>query len=172
MILRELAESDEAAFLQAVKEYEGGLSWLTFIWQPGTPFSEHVERLRKNKRGEDLPPGRVPDSMLYAFVEGAIIGRVNIRHELNEYLSERGGHIGYSVALRYRRRGYASEMFRLCLPFCRAVGLKRILITCDDDNAGSWRILEAAGAQLEAKRLDGKTGKDYRRYWLDLELKA
>ncbi|MFI5345425.1 MAG: GNAT family N-acetyltransferase [Elusimicrobiota bacterium] len=168
MVLRELADNDEAAFLQAVQEYEGILDWLTFQWKPGIPFSEHVERLRKNARGEDLPPGRVPDTMLYAFVDGVIVGRVNIRHELNEHLRERGGHIGYSVAPRYRRRGYAAEMFRLCLPICRAVGLTRILITCDDDNVGSWKLLENAGARLEARRTDAQTGMFYRRYWLDV----
>lgn len=165
MILRELADDDEAAFFQAVKEYGDALDWLTFQWKPGLSFPEHVERLRKNRRGEDMPPGRVPDTMLYAFVEGVIVGRLNIRHELNDQLRERGGHIGYSVAPRYRRRGYATEMFRLCLPFCREVGLTRLLITCDDDNVGSWQLLENAGARLEVRRSDAKTGKIYRRYW-------
>jgi predicted acetyltransferase len=131
----------------------------------------HLERLRRNARGEDLPAGRVPSSMLYGFVAGRIIGRVSIRHELNAFLQDRGGHVGYSVAPAERRRGYATELLRLTLPFCRELGLERLLLTCDDANEPSWRIIERAGGRLEDRRTH-TDGSLYRRYWIDLTASA
>ena len=73
-------------------------------------YAEMLDRLRKDRLGVDLPEDRVPDTMLYAFLGDHIIGRVSIRHELNSNLRRRGGHIGYAVAPRFRRLGYAGEM--------------------------------------------------------------
>lgn len=168
LILRELTELDEAAFMAGLKAYEGeSLAWFTFVWKPGVPFADHLERLGKNKLGVELLEGRVPNTMLYAFVDSKIVGRVSIRHELNEYLRRRGGHIGYSVAPKFRRLGYATEIFKQSLPFCRAVGLTKIMITCDDENTPSWRLLETCGARLEEKFIDTEDGKLCRRYLMD-----
>lgn len=61
--------------------------------------------LRKEVAGIDLLPGRVSHTMLYGFLNGKIIGRVSVRHQLNEHLRKRGGHIGYAVAKNFRRKG-------------------------------------------------------------------
>lgn len=167
LTLRELTEADEPAFLQGFHEYDGeDLHWYTFVWTPGMKWLDHIERLRKNKLGLDMPPDRVPDSIYYGFLDGVIVGRLGLRHQLNEHLRTRGGHIGYSVAPKFRGFGFGREMLAQCLPKAKAMGLDEVLVTCDDDNTPSWKIIEACGGVLESRQRDLKDGKLFRRYWI------
>jgi predicted acetyltransferase len=167
LILRELTVSDEAAFLSGLSEWEGeDLSWYTLDWTPGMSYAESLAKLRDGARGIGLPDGYVPATMLYGFVGAAIVGRVQIRHALNESLRRRGGHVGYAVAPRHRRRGYAVEMVRQALPVCATLGLADVMITCADDNEPSWRIVEKLGGRLEDKVRDDVEEELVRRYWL------
>ncbi len=165
--VRELNINDEAAFLRGFKYWEGeDLSWYTFEFEFNDSFEKHLLRLEKNKLGIDLASNRVPSTMLYGFYEGEIIGRVSIRHELNEYLSTIGGHIGYSVAPKFRRKGLATKMLSEGLEYCKShLKLKEVLVTCDDDNVASIKTIEKNGGIFENRYVsnDGKEIK--RRYW-------
>ncbi len=169
LILRNLTPADEAAFMAGFQDWEGeDLNWYTFEWGPGMTYSAMLERLAQNEQGQNMPEGRVPSSMLYGFVEGKIVGRMSIRHQLNDYLLRRGGHIGYAVAPRFRQRGYARDMFRQTLPICQELGLEKILVTCADHNEPSWRLIEHFGGLLENKYFDEGDQEYNRRYWIDL----
>ena len=151
--LRKLTIEDELIFLSGMEKWKGeSLSWYTFDWKPGVSFKNHIERLDKNTQGVDLPVGHVPSSMLYGFVNNEIVGRVNIRHELNESLSARGGNIGYSVAPEYRKQGYATEMMEQTLLYCRGIALNKLLITCAVANIPSWRIVICSDSQGTLKK--------------------
>jgi predicted acetyltransferase len=89
---------------------------------------------------------------------------VSIRHELNDHLAVVGGHIGYAVRPRYRRRGYATAMLRRSLEVARSVGVERALVTCDDENMGSIATIERCGGVLENTVTDPGTGRRTRRY--------
>jgi predicted acetyltransferase len=169
VLLRDLCESDEFAFFEGLKEWDGeDLQWYSFIWKPGMGFQEMLTRLRNDAAGIDLPSGFVPHSMLYGFVDGNIIGRVSIRHTLNERLKNRGGHIGYAVAKKYRKKGYATEMVRQAILFCKRLGLKSIMVTCADDNVPSWKIIEHFGGRLQDRVWDDEDNEMIRRYWIDI----
>nr|WP_295902684.1 GNAT family N-acetyltransferase [uncultured Bdellovibrio sp.] len=169
LILRELTKQDEAAFLRGVEDWKGeDLTWYTFEWKPGMSHEEHLQILENAKDANKIPPNRVPSSMLYAFVGGEIVGRLNIRHSLNAYLLERGGHVGYAVSPRHRQKGYASEIFRQGLQYCQKLGIEKLLITCADHNVPSWRIIEKFGGFLENRIFDDKKSEFVRRYWIDL----
>ena len=60
-------------------------------------------------------------------------------------------------------RGIANE---LTLVKIKEKGLKKVLITCDDKNVASYKIIEKNGGQLENKVAD--EGRITRRYWIDL----
>ncbi len=83
-----------------------------------------------------------------------------IRHRLTPFLLEVAGHIGYSVRPSARRRGVATAALREALPLASALGIDPVLVTCDDDNLGSARVIEANGGVLEDVR-----GRK-RRYWV------
>lgn len=96
-----------------------------------------------------------------------IIGRASIRYALTDYLLKYDGHIGYAVAPEHRRRGYATEILRQSLALLAARGIDQALVTCDDDNVGSYRTIEACGGVLE-NTIDGPDGVLKCRYWIDL----
>ncbi len=128
---------------------------------------EPLRRLADSRAGLNLPEGWVGSTFLVADMDGQIVGRVSIRHQLNEFLRTEGGHIGYCVLPAYRRRGYATEMLRQALIVARSLGIDQVLITCDDDNIGSIRVIESCGGKLDSVRPAKPGTPALRRYWID-----
>ena len=91
----------------------------------------------------------VPVTELW-FVDGSeYLGTVIIRHRLTPALAREGGHIGYHVVPRHRRRGHATQMLAQARTACQQLGLPELLITCGEHNLGSRRVIEANGGALE-----------------------
>ena len=111
-------------------------------------FEDYLDLLVQQHEGRDPHPGRVRATFLVAEVHGEIVGRVSIRHELNEQLRREGGHVGYGVLPAHRRQGYATEMLRQALAILAAEGTSHALVTCDDDNVGSAVTIERCGGEL------------------------
>jgi predicted acetyltransferase len=158
--------ADEAAFRAAHAELlDDGFSF-GFI-QDGESFAEHVQRLERQRRGCDLGDF-VEGTWLVADVVGQVVGRASIRHHLNDYLAFHGGHIGYGVRPAFRRRGYASEILRQSLVIARSYGVEQVLVTCDDGNVASARVIESCGGLLERviPGHESDNGTPFRRYWI------
>ncbi len=169
--LRPLRVEDERSFKRAVKEFADQTSpWqFAFHFDPSGDFSGYVRKLNAWSRGSELPEGSVPNSYYVGVVNAAIIGRVSIRHELNEFLSRIGGHIGYGVIPSERRRGYATEMLRQALPICATLGIRTALVTCDADNIESRRVIEKCGGRFEGLTDYPDLEVQKRRYWISTE---
>ncbi|MBI3963423.1 MAG: GNAT family N-acetyltransferase [Candidatus Kerfeldbacteria bacterium] len=131
-------------------------------------FDRYVERLHRHANGDGLPPTWVPYSEYWLTDDAVYLGRVSIRHRLNEKLSRIGGHIGYVIRPTARRKGYGTLILRLALPIAQSVGIVRALLTCDEDNIASRKIIEANGGVYEASVEQGNGLPDKRRYWIDL----
>lgn len=130
-------------------------------------FARWVARLLRD--GDvSVPPevGKVHATHWWVVEDGQYLGAIALRHELNDFLLRAGGHIGYGIRPSARRRGLATWAVRQVLAVARAHGIERVLITCDDRNVGSARVIESQGGVLEDVRATelGQT----RRYWVDL----
>ena len=110
----------------------------------------------------------VPQTELWAEWNRKYVGRIAIRHELNDALRIVGGHIGYDTRPSFRGLGIASEMLRQSLPIAREIGLSKVLLTCDDSNLASIRVIEKNSGILE-KTSDLAPDRPLKRYyWITL----
>ncbi|MFO7957012.1 MAG: GNAT family N-acetyltransferase [Candidatus Brocadiia bacterium] len=132
-------------------------------------FGEYVRRLRAQSRGIGLKPGHVAQSTYWLVSpDGRVLGTSRLRHRLTPQLEHSGGHIGYDVRPSERRKGYGTRLLALTLQRARELGMERVLLTCDDDNLASARIIEKNEGQLENKVLSPRSGKLHRRYWVEV----
>lgn len=167
LALRELVAGDESAFRAAVRAFaEVDPDWeFAFDFDAEAVFARYLERLEHDKHTPR--EGRVRHTFLIATAGHAIVGRVSLRHELNDRLREYGGHLGFGVVPSFRRQGYGRQLLRQSLPIARALGIDRLLLTCDDRNVGSIRIIESCGGVFQDTRPRAEGGST-RRYWIDL----
>ena len=131
-------------------------------------IEDWLEELNKRSCEDTVPKGLVPSSTYLGVREkdNYIVGMIDIRHYLNEYLTQVGGNIGYSVRKTERNKGYAKQMLKLALEKCKELKIKKVLITCDEDNITSEKVILSANAKFEdIRNVDGENKK---RFWIDL----
>lgn len=165
--LRPLREGDEDEFVAAhheMAERDGFVFGLGY--EDGMRWQEYLLRLAADRRGELLPDGFVPATFLVAEVDETIVGRTSIRHQLNDFLLRESGHIGFGVLPAHRRRGYATEILCQSLVVARALGIDRVLVTCDEGNVASAKTIERCGGVLESVVPTGH-GRAKQRHWID-----
>jgi predicted acetyltransferase len=130
-------------------------------------FSAWVERLmRQSDTSITVGEGHVHATHWWIVEHDSYLGAVDLRHYLNDFLLDAGGHIGYSIRPSARGRGLATWALGAVLPEARALGLERVLVTCGDDNIASARTIERNGGVLEDVRSTDIGRK--RRYWITL----
>jgi len=134
-------------------------------------FPALLKRLADASRGEGIDEGFVPHTTYWTVDadddKNEIIGVVNLRHSLNDFLLREGGHIGYSIRPSLRGRGHATRQLALALDEAREMGIPRALIVCECDNAASAAVIEHNGGIFENEVVAEETGKTMRRYWIE-----
>lgn len=130
-------------------------------------FATWTEALRR--QADDAvppPPSEVHTTFSWIMSGSVFLGSIDVRHRLNEFLADAGGHVGYSVRPTARGAGVATWALRAVLPLAVELGLTRLLLTCDPDNDASRRTIEHGGGVLEGRR-ETSIGPKLR-FWIDL----
>lgn len=134
--------------LQHIKEEENGFH----NGGKGLNYREFKEYLKKNKKyskGKDLPKGYVPQTIYWLYVDGIPVGMAKLRHYLNDYLRKKGGHAAYAIREDERGKGYGKLILKKLIEKANEKGIKDLLLTVDDVNKASRKVIEANGGQLK-----------------------
>ena len=132
-------------------------------------YEEWLEHLAAQMDIANIAPGKVP-SATYFYVreeDSRIVGMINIRLSLNDFLRRECGHIGYSIRPTERRRHYATEMLRSALEICRKVNIGEVILTCGRENAASARVIENCGGRQTEEFYSETFDETIRRYVID-----
>lgn len=129
-------------------------------------YDEWLVKILRDMDIANTPPDRVP-SYTYFYVredDEKIVGMINIRLSLNDFLRREGGHIGYSIRPTERRKGYGTKMLKEALSFIKTIGLNDVIITCDKSNAASAGVIKNCGGILEEEFYSERFGEIVQRY--------
>lgn len=128
-------------------------------------FEYYLEHLEIKEAKDE----KVPNSVFFLLDvdRNILLGAVDIRHYLNDYLLQYAGHIGDGIRPSERRKGYATEMIRLSLIECKKLGINNVLMVCDKSNVASRKTIIKNGGILENEFLDAD-GEVQQRFWIKL----
>ena len=159
----------KAAILAAVPELNAAGEWPILPEAFAARFDDMLREIAAAKDPATAPPGVLPYEDFWLMDEDTWIGLLTLRAQINEQFLHSGGHIGYVIRPSKRRSGYGTAILRLGLDKARARGLQHVLLTCDETNMGSRKIIEANGGQLEnAVVVEGQAALKLR-YWINLD---
>lgn len=133
-------------------------------------IAEYVKLCEDYEDVNKIPSDLVPATQ-FLFVrksDNKLIGMIQVRHYFNEYLEKYVGNIGYSVRPSERRKGYAKKMLASVLPFCRELGLKKILVSCIDGNIASEKTILANGGKYESTVQEPRGNRILKKFWIEL----
>ena len=130
----------------------------------------YIAECQKYTKPDTLPEGLViaTQFMYVRKADNRLVGMIQVRHYFNEYLSQFGGHIGYSIKPNERRKGYATSMLTAVLPYCKEIGLNKILICCIDGNIGSEKTILNNGGVYESTIYEQDEKCNLKRCWITL----
>ncbi|WP_024417900.1 GNAT family N-acetyltransferase [Streptococcus suis] len=163
MELRRPTVADKETILDMLAEFEAAGSAMDggFI-SKDVDFEDWILRNQDYEAGLNLPDGFVPSIQYVSFDQtGLALGFLSLRLRLNDFLLNKGGHIGYSIRPTERGKGHAKEQLRLGLQEAATKNISKVLVTCSTDNQASRRTIVACGGVLEDVR-DG-----VERYWIE-----
>jgi predicted acetyltransferase len=167
-ILEKPALRHKAALLEAVREFHGAGEYDISAEELGAKFEALIEQLDHSLDPTVLLPDELPYEDFWMMEGDQWIGKLTLRVTLDKRHYHAGGHIGYEIRPSRRRCGCGTALLRLGLEKARERGLLRVLLTCDETNFASQKVIERNGGKLEnIVDVDGQTVRKMR-YWIEL----
>lgn len=132
--------------------------------------NEYIKEMKKYQNKETLPEGMVISTQFLCIrkSDNKLVGMIDVRHYFNDYLEKYAGNIGYSVLPSERQKGVASYMLSAVKPFCKSIGLTKILVSCIDTNVASRKTILKNGGIYESSVYDSRKNETLERYWIKL----
>ncbi|MDO3413401.1 GNAT family N-acetyltransferase [Saccharibacillus sp. CPCC 101409] len=160
----ELKDEYLSFYQEWIESGEDMVPWV--ISKDPSDFQSMLKSLSDNEQGYGLPEGWVPDSTYWLVnQDNKVLGAVNIRHRLTEYLNNAGGHIGYGICPTQRKKGYATILLELALKEARKLGISEVLVVCDAVNIASEKTIIKNGGTPDADFIEDD-GNVIKRYWI------
>ncbi|WP_407310079.1 GNAT family N-acetyltransferase [Desulfosporosinus sp. SB140] len=172
LFLVEPQERYRESFEKMVYEYSahGEKDYYEMYKEALSNFNQYVLKLKNNSKGIGVPASWVPSYTYWLTdMDDQIRGVVRIRTSLNnEFVRKYAGHIGYDISPLSRRKGYGNTLLKLALEKAAMINLDKVLITCNEDNIASQRVIENNGGVFESVIFSEEKNKQLRRYWITL----
>lgn len=132
-------------------------------------YEEWLNKQNLLNNPETCPSNLCPGYVYFLIRESdnKLVGMINLRWNLNEWMLIHGGHIGYGIRPTERRKGYNKIGLYLCLLKAQKLNLEKVLLTAFDNNLGSIKTIESLGGVLENKIEDKEKGLKGR-YWINV----
>ncbi|WP_087026542.1 GNAT family N-acetyltransferase [Thaumasiovibrio subtropicus] len=148
--------------------YKNDVDNAEFYSDGASDFARYVQQLQDEAQGINLPDGYVPCNHYWLVDDDKnVLGAIRIRHNIrNEFLALEAGHIGYDVAPSHRGLGYGKSMLKLALPKAKLLGIAEALITADEDNIASRKVIESNGGRFEKVVMGKVFPEPVARYWI------
>ena len=171
LIIPTMEYADEIrAYRQEFFDFESSFDGCGSLRRHENP-EDWLEMNRLLSSRDTLPEEKYVVSTQFIYVrqsDNKIVGMIQVRHYLNDYLRKIAGHIGYSVRPSERRKGYAKAMLADSLDFCRELGLDKVMVSCADDNVGSRKTILSNGGVYDGTVFDEEDNENIERYWITL----
>ncbi len=157
VLIHDVDSEDQFAGCMGLKNCDSAKKWIDIC------------KLRKNKETCERAGAEVPSTTYFAIrkSDNRLVGVIDLRHHINNpVLGTWGGHCGYTVRPSERKKGYATEMLRLNIQNAKALGIRQLLVTCDEKNKASENTILSNGGVFD--RTVEVDGCNMKRYWIDI----
>ena len=167
--LRRLRLEDEKNYLTYLDEWKNDDEVTPHSNQMrGLSYKDYLDVLEKREKGLYHPETRVPDvTYILTDGQGVIYGSLNLRLKLNDHLFKYDGHIGYGIAPSKRGQGYGRLILKSGLAICKRRGFDKVLVTCNEENIVSEKVILSQGGILE--NVIWKNDGYIKRYWISIK---
>ncbi len=148
-----------------------GLGGVNSIYN-GSTYEEWLEENIKLENKEYAEEKGLVAGVTYLTIresDNKIVGTINIRYTLNEYLRKIAGHIGYGIRPSERRKGLAKIQLYLALKEAYKVNLNKVMISCEETNIASEKTILALGGILERIEYDEPRDRYLKVHMLDVK---
>ena len=164
--LREISLQDEKEFFDMIKEIgpgENGFENHDYDMEY-SKWPNYLREKSNESKGIDLKPGYVSQTTYWLLIDDKPVGYSKLRHDLTEKLMHQGGNLGYIIKPTERGKKYGNIILEETIKKAKELGIKELLLTCNQDNGASRKIIENNGGKFHD--ISPETQKC--RYWIKL----